>query len=364
MTVELQFLNAREGDAIWIRWGHGHQILVDLGTSASGTAFADRVRALPEDQRAFDLLVVTHVDTDHIGGVLTGIVEQQADISGWRFHDVWFNGWEHLHGNVPGQARSPLEPLGGAQGEQFTTWLRTQSWNRAFGGAAVVRVGAALPRVDLADGVALTVLAPVQARLTDLIDKWQEDVEAALAAGNLDEVSPGLERLGPTVAPVLETAADLQALADTSPGKDSSRANAASITLLLEWEGRSVLLTGDATSSELVAGLEQLDAGDRVPFDVIKLPHHGSRHNVSTAFVEAVDCATWVVSSDGTKYHHPDPAAIARVLQHGAPSPTLVFNTPSKFNGWWANPGWRAAFEYDVTYGDPVDGFTLTLDPA
>lgn len=362
--LELQFLNAREGDAIWVRWGEGRQLLVDLGTSATGTAFVDRVRALPEEQRHFELLVVTHVDTDHIGGVLTGVVDQLDSVPGWGFGEVWFNGWEHLHGEVPHTEPSPLEPMGGAQGEQFTTWLRTQRWNASFGGAAAIRTDTGLPRVELPDGLTLKVVAPAQARLTDLVDKWQEDVEAAMAAGTLEEVSPGLEGMGSTAPPLLESAVDLELLADTAPSADSSRANAASITVLLEWQGRRVLLTGDAIGSELVDGLALVDGGARVPVDLVKLPHHGSRHNVSRDFVEAVDCTTWVVSSDGTKYHHPDAAAIARVLRYGASSPTLVFNTPSTFNGWWTNADWQAAFDYDVVVGDPAEGITWTLDPA
>ena len=34
--VELTFLDARQGDAIWVRWGEGRQLLVDMGTSGTG----------------------------------------------------------------------------------------------------------------------------------------------------------------------------------------------------------------------------------------------------------------------------------------------------------------------------------------
>jgi hypothetical protein len=79
--------------------------------------------------------VVTHVDTDHIGGVLTGLVDPARPVP-VTFADVWFNGWEHLNGLVPADERSPLEPMGGVQGELLTTWLRDHAWNDAFGRAA------------------------------------------------------------------------------------------------------------------------------------------------------------------------------------------------------------------------------------
>jgi glyoxylase-like metal-dependent hydrolase (beta-lactamase superfamily II) len=200
--VELTFLDARQGDAIWVRWGQGRQLLVDMGTSGTGRALADRFRALPEDQRAFELLVVTHVDTDHIGGVLTGLVDPDEPVP-VTFADVWFNGWEHLNGLVPADERSELEPMGGVQGELLTTWLRDHAWNDAFGRAAVIRTDTTLPRVELPDGLTITVLAPVLQRLTDLVPEWQLAVAAALEKGTLTDVSPGLEPMGPSTAPTL-----------------------------------------------------------------------------------------------------------------------------------------------------------------
>lgn len=361
--MELRFLDARQGDAIWVCWGDGHQLLVDMGTSGTGRALAERVRALPEEQRAFDLLVVTHVDTDHIGGVLTGVVDPDEPVPGLTFADVWFNGWEHLHGQVPADERSPLEPMGGVQGERLSAWLRGHAWNAAFDRAAVVRGADALPRVLLPDGLSLTVVTPVAERLAELAPGWRDDVEAALEKGTLEEVSPGLEPMGPSAPPILESVVDLDLLVEDPSPLDPSRANAASISLLLEWAGRRVLLTGDATAAELVAGLALVDGGARVALDLVKLPHHGSRHNVSRALVEAVDCPHWVFSSDGTTFRHPDAVAVARVVRHGGEHPHLAFNVPSPFNGWWDNDEWRDLFGYATSYGAAGDGLRITLDP-
>lgn len=116
MTLELQFLNARQGDAIWVRWGAGRQILIDMGTLETGVQLADRLRDLPEDRRQFELLVVTHVDGDHIGGVLSCVSDPAEPVQGLSFKDVWFNGFEHLSGQTPALEGVRLEPMGGAQG--------------------------------------------------------------------------------------------------------------------------------------------------------------------------------------------------------------------------------------------------------
>ena len=358
--MELTFLDARQGDAIWVRWGEGRQLLVDMGTSGTGRALADRFRALPEDQRAFELLVVTHVDTDHIGGVLTGLVDPAEPVP-VTFADVWFNGWEHLNGLVPADERSALEPMGGVQGELLTTWLRDHAWNDAFGRAAVVRTDTTLPRVELPDGLTVTVLAPVQERLTELVPEWQLAVAAALEKGTLTDVSPGLEPMGPSTAPTLESAVDLALLSEDPFKVDGSKANAASIALVLEHDGKRALLTGDATASELLGGLALLGAGERVPLDLVKLPHHGSRNNVSRELVQAVDCPLWVFSSDGTTFRHPDAIAVSRVVRDAGPEPHLVFNVPSTFNQWWERSEWQDLFGYTTTYGVEDDGVTVAL---
>jgi hypothetical protein len=364
--VDLTFLDARQGDAIWVRWGEGRQLLVDMGTSGTGRGIAERFRALPEDERAFELLVVTHVDTDHISGVLTGLVDPDGPVP-VTFADVWFNGWEHLNGQVPVDHRSPLEPMGGVQGERLTTWLRDHAWNAAFGRAAVIRSETELPRVELPDGLTITVLAPVQQRLTDLIPEWHDAVEAALAKGTLTDVSPGLQAMGPSTPPTLESRFDLELLSDDEFKVDTSKPNAASIALLLEHDGKRALLTGDAIASEILGGLALLRAGtglaaaDRVPVDLVKLPHHGSRNNVSRELVQALDCPQWVFSSDGTTCRHPDAVAVSRVLRETSPGVHLVFNVPSTFNGWWDAPPWRDLFGYTTSYGVPGDGITVTL---
>jgi hypothetical protein len=357
--MELTFLDARQGDAVWVRWGDGRQLLVDMGTSATGRGLADRFRALPTDERSFELLVVTHVDIDHINGVLSGLVDPVEPVP-VTFADVWFNGWEHLHGEVPADERSPLEPMGGAQGELLTSWLRDHAWNDAFDRAAVVRTDTTLPRIELPDGLTITVLAPVQQRLTELIGKWQEEVSAALERGDLEEVSPGLESMGPSTPPTLESAVDLELLSEDPFEPDDSPSNASSIALLLEHDGKRALLTGDATAEELIGGLALIDEAP-IAVDLVKLPHHGSRNNVSRALIQALDCPLWVFSSDGTTFRHPDAIAVSRVIRDAGPGVELAFNVPSTFNGWWAKPEWQDLFGYTATYGVVDDGLKIDL---
>ena len=362
--LELTALPARQGDAIWIRWGDPaapHQMFVDMGTEAIGKKIRQRLSALPEAERKLDLLVISHVDADHIGGVLTCLAEAPP-IRAFGIDDVWFNGFEHLSGRsiTPSPA---LEPMGPAQGERLSNWLRKQTWNQAFAHGPVRRVpDEAPPTVTLHDDLKLTVLGPTPERLAAFIDTWEDEVSEAIERGSLDPdiVSPGLEPMGSSRPPVHGEDADLLQLAESDDSTDSSKANGSSISLLLEYEGRRILLAGDAFADDLLAGIQTVSPGKQLHLDLFKLPHHGSKKNIHRSFIEAVDCDLWLFSTDGTRFKHPDAEAIARVIHFSSnEKPLLSFNVRSTFNGWWDNPDWKKRFQYETQYGREDPGLVL-----
>lgn len=356
--LRLSMLPADKGDALWIEWGDGpvHRMLIDMGTGKAGKGLRKRLQALPEPERRFELLVVTHVDEDHIGGVLSAVVDA-APLPGLAFGDVWFNGWKHL-------LQAAAEEYGAAHGERLTSWLQTQPWNQAFGGARIALSDPPLQRT-LADGLTLTVLGPPVQRLADFRERWADEVRLAIEKGTLDaaEVSPdvqafGVEEYGGPI--VLEDRADLRALAETATPLDGSLANGSSINLLLTYRGRHLLLTGDAYGADIIAGLKAMDP-QPLTLAAFKLPHHASHGNVSTELVSAVRCQDWLISTNGAQHGHPHPAAVARILHAAQGHTRLHFNVRSPHNAIWDRDDWRLRFDYSTRYGD-IDGLSLRWD--
>lgn len=358
--LELRLLPARQGDAIWIRWGSGRtvrQMIIDMGTTQIGSALRRRLEALEPAHRAFELLVVTHIDADHIGGVLSCLVQQKKELDGLAFRDVWFNGLEHLDAS---RSRT-LEDLGGAQGALLSNWLKGQPWNDAFHGGPVCR--AETPPVhSLPGGLKLTVLGPTQQRLAELAPVWRKELELALKRKEEKQRASGLEALGGKKAtkPRLATKADLAKLAAKVTGTDPSKANGSSIALLVEHGRRRVLLAGDAYAHDLIAGIDALGGRKPLRLDAFKLPHHGSRENTTEELIRAVDCPAFLFSTDGTQFQHPHTDAVACVIESARARPAgLMFNARSKFTGWWDNNEWASDFDYTAKYGDAEDGLVL-----
>jgi beta-lactamase superfamily II metal-dependent hydrolase len=78
------------------------------------------------------------------------------------------------------------------------------------------------------------------------------------------------------------------------------------------------LFAGDAFPNVLVASLRRLlkKLSDKIDLDVFKLPHHGSRANVSTELIDLVRCPRYMFSSNGDNFEHPDREVSANRIQY------------------------------------------------
>ena len=307
----VEMLPADHGDCLIITYGSPdapHRVLIDGGTAATFPRLQQHILSLPKDQRHFELLIVTHIDSDHIDGVL-GLLRAKLDVT---FRDIWFNGWKHL---VPPTS----EFLGPRQGDMLGNLLSMRTdlpWNEDFGGERVyVPSSGALPVRVLPGGLKLTLLSPTMKELTALDTAWiKESFQQGRFPG---EAPPALGRGHSRV----------QQLAETVFVRDRSAANGSSIAVLAEFQGRRCLLGADAFADTLLASLKRLPgAQGRLGLDAFKLPHHGSAANVSSELIQAVECQRYLISTDGSVFDHPDDEAIARLLHPAGGGIELYFN--------------------------------------
>jgi len=335
----VEMLPAKRGDCLWIEYGDAaapKRILIDGGLASTGRMIRERLEALPEDQRRFELVVISHIDLDHIGGVLELL---RRPPSGLKIDDFWFNGWDELV--AARSVASAAGVLGPKQGEAVSWYIDQLSipHNIQFGGGPVIRMADADPPVkELDGGMTLTILGPTPERLDDLQRVWKKKIESLnLTPGQAGEVleAPDEE---PDVAGVLGNP-KITALLAADFKEDKSEANGSSIALLLEYEDRQFLASGDALACDLSKACHQLAATSGTPrlkLTAAKLSHHGGKKNTSVDLVQNLFCRHWFVSTDGSSYKHPNGESLARVIRHSAcPRPVLHFNYNSDDNAFW-----------------------------
>lgn len=356
---DIRMLPAENGDCLWIEYGDSKdpsRILIDCGaTSAASVLTKEMLRIKNPKQRKFELFVLTHIDSDHISGVLP-LFQDLPD--GVEFRDIWFNGWRQIN-----------TFLSVKQGEDFSKLLevRRLPWNLATTarGAGtprpiVIPKNGVLPSYELPGGMRLTLLSPGPPQLRELAKKWKKalaDLDPARLLGRKQRPKPVAD---------LSTF-DLEPLAKTRSRKDSSEANGSSIAFLAEFDGRAAILTGDAHADVLASSIRKVledrgVTGDRLRIDALKLSHHGSANALSKGLLDLVDCPRYLVSSDGSQFYHPDREAIARVILWGGARPELCFNHRSDLNSLWASTVLKKRYRYKTRYPKKGDaGITVSL---
>ena len=342
--LKIEMLPARKGDAFIVTWDEGHsktrRIVIDGGLAACGDVLCERAKSWT----AIDLVVVTHVDADHIEGMVR-FLGRASSLP--KIERVWFNDAQHL---------KQVATLGPVQGEYLQVLVDAKELPR-HQDAIVVDTRKAFPVFTIGQAE-LTVLLPTIEGLRKLCVVWNRACQKArLQAGDLVAAAERLNK-DRHLRPL---GGRTQEIAEEFTDADDSATNKSSIVFLLEVGGRSVLFSGDAHADDLVDAIKRLKSERRIPrrmpLGAIKVPHHGAAGNMTSELVNEVDCPLWIFSTNGEGHGHPHAQAIARIVLGARPTngkTRLAFN--------YSQPGQMTGIdgEYEVIVG--VDG-ELTLEP-
>lgn len=353
--LSIHMLAAGNGDCLWIEYGdevRPKRILIDAGTVGTyPKSLGPKIQATVESEGSckFELFVVTHIDSDHIGGAIEFL--KNATTTGVSIKDIWFNGFFHLSNTSP-------SILGANQAELLTPLVQKGpwKWNRHFDQLAVmVPKAGELPTFTIS-GLKIILLSPTLEKLQKLKPVWEKEIQkAGLVPGHaysLDSVLPD-GFLGGSV----------EDLADSPFKEDVAPPNGTSISFIAEYEGKRILFGADAHPSVLLKSMTQLPIRvSTYPITAFKLPHHASKNNVSKELIEAFPADHYLVSTNGITFKHPNEEAIARVLVVDKSSAkTLHFNCPSEYNAKWKISTYKNAWNYTANYGTAEDGLVVNL---
>lgn len=371
--MKLHVFDAADGDCMVLESGDGRLMLIDGGRSGSFTAnTAGFLAELEAEGRELDVVCVSHIDADHITGVLKlldlvldgRVFEYQRENNPRarppRFRmppvrAIWHNGFEQQLGvglasdvaTAMGTATRVLGALDDpqpfamaqqlAQSEKQSAELSLQAIdvlgipvNDAASPPGTLQVGGVEP--DRAFGAAtVTLLAPHAEdvkKLRKVFADWVEKNQGALAdlkrvsREQAEELAASADSMA-EIRRLVDPAARLAAALDNRG--HVTTANLASIMLHAEEDGAVALLTGDGHAEEVVRGLEAqglVEADEPLHVSVLKMPHHGSEFNVGyeqrgvymfSPFLRRVTADHYVFNGDGS-HHNPDQDIVKAVI--------------------------------------------------
>lgn len=347
-------LPARDGDCIVIKFGEPRVVIVvDIGSNSCLEALDEELGGADQ---VINLLVVTHVDADHI----TGAVKLATSTKASRVKDVWFNAHEQLRF---AQKAMGIEPFGPTQGELFSRAITKVNWgwNSEFDAGV-----ASLPRDrDTISfemhGARFSLLSPSLNDLARLEPVWSREIQISGLLNNVEDLTAqpsGFESFG-TIGTDVEKLALAREFLDRAP------ANASSIAFIMEYDGTRILCAGDAHPQRIEDGIRSMiNEGEKYRLDLMKISHHGSQLNTTRSLLSVLDCQRFAFSTDGSRHGHPDGETIARILKYCMPGQhkTFFFNYRSSQTAQWDREDLKSCYNYDCVFPTTaVGGVNLSV---
>jgi len=169
----IHLLPASFGDSLLIEYGEKDNlfyILIDGGPYYAFKEIMMAIREIAPDLKELELIVVTHVDIDHIDGIVKLL---NQDPLPFVINDIWFNGFSQL------EDAETTDLLGGLQGEYLSALIKKKgvphnSHPDIKGGA--IAIGETKRILKLKGGMSLTLLSPTVKALKRLGKAWKKEL--------------------------------------------------------------------------------------------------------------------------------------------------------------------------------------------
>ena len=357
--MKLVIFRSSKGDALLISHTNGNgknnNILVDGGMT---TSFKKSVapylnKEIKEKNEEIDLLCVSHIDDDHIVGVIK-LMELQAQWRVFNHHNsdpastanfsqpkteeppliksIWHNSFAETYdlGEALPSIANALQNI-----EQMTAdFVNEELMERINQKATSIKNGITLsqrirpeqlniplnPQYNgklvkcnqssihknehTIGNINVSVIGPFSSDLTDLKKKWIEWEEAH--SKELEEFYADLSLTA--LNQPLSMAQLSQLLINSGTVKLGVRdqvsiPNLASIMFLIEADGKTVLMTGDGHSEDIIKGLKKkkkLSSNNTKHVNVLKIQHHGASANIDEDFCKKITADHYVFCGNGT----------------------------------------------------------------
>jgi beta-lactamase superfamily II metal-dependent hydrolase len=285
------------GDAITLRYGNLHGprseqvvVVIDGGWPSNGKDVISVVKDRYGTEE-IDLVISTHPDSDHVGGLK--VVLEEMDVGELWMHKPW------------DYAESVRKYVTSGHAGGFTTFSKklqaALSEARDLEQIATRRgipIIEPFAGVQTADGV-ISVLGPSE----DYYDSLAEN----FGMTPIQVVEKKLAMAAAKIKRLIHETPDNELLEDPPPNCVSNRNNSSTV-LWLRLDSTTMLLTSDAGAEALDAALNVADYNGLGFADRVQIPHHGSRKNVGPTLLDRMLAETsmaFISAAEGGRPNRP-----------------------------------------------------------
>lgn len=333
---------AGNGDCILIE-SEGSKILVDGGTAASFNDWKSVVSKITN----LDCLFITHIDNDHVNGVLK-LIESEDRIG---IDNVIFNGakqileldydnrsdddyvYEALAIDFSPDSDEEVE-IGYSEATSLSYLLEEKNYQ-----INEINKGKAIHTDSYSGSIKMGVfeiefVGPTRKALAKLRRAWfdilserglKRKVVTKIHSKAFEQYVNGLALEHENDVNISnDQSSSIKKLSEIKYQADKSLANETSLSFIVRSNGKSILMLGDAHMETVIEWLDKHE----IPIlnvDAVKVAHHGSNRNISKELIERLNCKKYFISTNGKRFFHPDVDVIAKIARYTKTSETTIY---------------------------------------
>jgi beta-lactamase superfamily II metal-dependent hydrolase len=324
--MKIQFLKANKGDSIHLSFSDNDKIerniLIDGGTGSTYYENKSRkkgdlyhlIETIKTNNQKIDLLILTHIDDDHIGGILRWFSKDKTAFN--LIDKVWFNSGKTIAEYLTLKRNKELELTldifentytSVPQAKKFEDYLiENKIWDKK-----IILKG----NTEKINGVKIQILSPTNEKLKKLLTEFKKPKYEYFTSGVESDWNISLLDFIKE-----ETSKEYKF------DEDDSIPNGSSITFVLTFDEKNYLFLGDSHPTDILESLkEKYSKNNPLIVEFLKVSHHGSCRNTSKELLEIIKTDNYIISSDGTSHNLPNKRTFARIVNEN-PNATIHFN--------------------------------------
>lgn len=353
-NAKIHILPAKAGDCFLIEFNNNECILIDTGFKETYYKYLKPLLIeLNRIGKKITLLVITHIDKDHIGGARK-FLEENGDFynpSIIKIENIWFNGFKNLvfHKNLADiinqkqlnkmriiKANNRMNYFDEIDSNVSANDLKSfeiicnelkYPVNRQFPKNTVMQ----LENIEVGSA-SIDVISPNKLKIKRYTEYLEKQLEILFGKdyeiNKSEEFMSFLETLLLNDEECIQTTETISGqiekdiidwLKINHKKHTYSIVNDVSIGILIKFNDKKMIFTGDLY-------FEKKDNKGRILMvDVLKVPHHGSYWN-NCEIMENIIANNYIISTDGKKYGHPDKNILANIIINNKQKKKIIFN--------------------------------------
>lgn len=261
-------------------------VLVDAGNEGDGKRILKHINKY-YDQKYVDLAICTHCDIDHYGGFKELIQEHEDRESPFEIKQFWVHDpFQHVD----------VDDVKYVRKEQTLRKRLDEAYSFSDGSSLLALIDKAMisreePFTGKSyDPISLYVLGPDESFYESLIPDFRVDLD--FKDEQLDEIYSGFYRF------VYNTEEEFYSKTLDSAQDDPSKVNQSSVIMAFNPGDSLFLFTGDAGREALQRVIAKDKHGELKEVKWMKVPHHGSKHNLNSAIISYFHPAISYISTE------------------------------------------------------------------